>query len=250
MNLDHSASLLRWLPRRSLACLPVGRLGLATCFYALLAGAAPAQDKPPAPASVYGAPRASTAPPAESASGTDSSKKAERSTGFYPSLRLNNVSPRLVLEAAPKEKSELPANSVPPATEMSDFEKMVLQSLGVQLPIYARNLFQKSEAPFNVGDQGNVPADFVMGPGDDLIIRAWGSIELEYAVTVDRRGAIFIPKLGNVQVAGLAYKDLQPLLHQSLSRIYRGFELSVSMGALRSFRMYVTGYARSPAPTR
>ncbi len=247
MNSEQSATSLCSLPCRPHAFFSAIRLGLLAIGYALLANPAPAQDfKDPKPASVYGAPRASTASPGEPAGGTDSSKKTERPTGFYPSLRLNNLSPRLVIETAPKEKDELPANTVPPATDMSDFEKMVLQSLGVQLPVYARNLFQKAEAPFNLGDQGNVPADFVIGPGDDLIIRAWGSIELEYAVTVDRRGAIFIPKLGNVQVAGLAYKDLQPLLQQALSRIYRGFELSVSMGTLRSFRMYVTGYARTP----
>lgn len=247
MKLERSPFVPDSLSGRPAADFSLLRLCVLAGVNMLLASAVFAQDfKDPTAASVFGAPRASTASPGEPASGTDASKKAERPLGFYPSLRLNNLSPRLVVETAPTEKGDLPASGVPPVGEMSDFERMVLQTLGVQLPVYARNLFQKPEAPFNVGDQGNVPADFVIGPGDDLIIRAWGSIELEYAVTVDRRGAIFIPKLGNVQVAGLAYKDLQPLLQQALARIYRGFELSVSMGTLRSFRMYVTGYARTP----
>lgn len=204
-----------------------------------------AQDyKTPTVTDLYGAPRQLNSGAGKEGALDVPMQGGERSSTQYPTLRMNNLSTRVSVEAAPQKRP--PAQTVPPVGEMSEFEVMVRQSLGVALPVYARNLFQSQDAPFNVGDQVNVPADFVIGPGDDIIIRAWGSIELEYAVTVDRQGSVFIPKLGSLQLAGLTYKELQPAIHQALSRIYKRFELSVTMGSLRSLRVYVTGHARAP----
>ena len=38
-----------------------------------------------------------------------------------------------------------------------------------------------------------VPAEYVMGPGDELLIRAWGKIDLDSRVTVDRNGRYICP---------------------------------------------------------
>ena len=192
---------------------------------------------------IYGMPKQAN-PAATAEGGMESPRqKVDRPNSLYPSLRLNNVSTRVTVEPATVNK---PAVKVPSAKEMSDFEVMVQQSLGVTLPVFGRELFDAPVSTFNTGDQVNVPSDFVIGPGDELVIRAWGSIELEYAVTVDRQGTIFIPKLGNVPLAGVTYKEVTPIIQQALSKIYKGFELNVTMGALRSIRIYVTGYARAP----
>jgi polysaccharide biosynthesis/export protein len=201
-----------------------------------------AQDRSASAVSdLYGLPKNSLQPPKTDAGLDGTRTGSQRPTSLYPNLRLNNVVPRSVIETT-TSKTPVPAA----IGDLSDFEIMVQQTLGTALPVYAKNLFQATSPSFSPADQINVPSDFILGPGDELVIRAWGSIELEYAVTVDRSGAIFVPKLGTLQLAGTSYKDAPQLIRNALLKIYKNFELSITMGALRSLRLYVTGYANAP----
>ena len=215
------------------------------CFILFSTANVSAQEyKAPSITDTYGTPKQQNSATTTEAPQDSTAQRQERPNSLYPSLRANNLSTRIMVE--PPTQSIPPGKLTPNTTEMSDFEIMVQQSLGVTLPVFADHLFQSPDASFNIGDQVNVPADFVIGPGDDIIVRAWGSLELEYAVTVDRQGNVFIPKLGSIPVAGLTYKELQPVLQQAMGRIYKSFNLSVTMGTLRSIRLYVTGFARKP----
>jgi protein involved in polysaccharide export with SLBB domain len=86
----------------------------------------------------------------------------------------------------------------------------------------------------------------LLGPGDELLIRAWGKIDLDERVAVDRSGQIYIPKVGSVNVAGLHYEQLNGYLHSAIGRYFKDFDLNVSMGQLRSIQVFVLGYARRP----
>jgi protein involved in polysaccharide export with SLBB domain len=200
--------------------------------------------KAPSITDLYGTPKQQNTTTTTEAPQESTPQRQERPNSLYPNLRANNLSTRVVVETPTQVRP--PEKVIPAKQEMSDFEILVQQSLGVALPVFADNLFQSPQASFNIGDQVNVPSDFVIGPGDDIIVRAWGSIELEYAVTVDRQGHVFIPKVGSIPLAGLTYKELQPVLKQAMGRVYKSFDLSVTMGTLRSIRLYVTGFARKP----
>jgi polysaccharide export outer membrane protein len=179
--------------------------------------------------------------PEESTGSSTSVTRTLRPTLGYPTLRLDNSSPR----PAPRTDA-LPPPAAPSAQSMSDFGHMVQQTLGVPLPIFAVNLFQQSPENFSAIDQVNVPPDFVLGPGDDIVIRAWGSVDIDYRTTIDRSGSITIPKIGEVALAGVRYADLRAHLLGALHRSFHGFDLSVSLGQLHSIRIYVTGFARAP----
>ena len=86
----------------------------------------------------------------------------------------------------------------------------------------------------------------MLGPGDELHIQAWGSIEIDARLTIDRRGVITLPKIGEIAVTGVRFGELDGLLRQSLKRAYHGFELSVTVGRLKSIQIYVAGFARRP----
>ncbi len=85
-----------------------------------------------------------------------------------------------------------------------------------------------------------------MGPGDQLLVRIWGQVNLNAHVTVDRAGDIYIPQAGNIPVAGLHFEQLDGYLKNQLGRVFRNFDLSVNMGQLRSIQIYVVGNARRP----
>ena len=63
--------------------------------------------------------------------------------------------------------------------ELTDFQQLVATSLGQTLPIYGENLFHNVPTTFAPVDRVPVTADYVIGPGDELLIRAWGQIDLD-----------------------------------------------------------------------
>jgi polysaccharide biosynthesis/export protein len=132
------------------------------------------------------------------------------------------------------------------AEKPTDFEEFVKESLGYKLPIFGRELFSDSPTTFAPLADVPVPAEYVVGPGDELIIRGWGQIEINARVTVDRSGQIFLPKVGTISVTGVRYADLHDHLEQSIRRVFHDFELNVSLGKLRSIQIFVVGQARRP----
>ena len=160
----------------------------------------------------------------------------------YPTLRMDNREPRQnQIAVAPPEVSFPDA-----APGFSDFQMLVSQTLGVNLPRFGHNLFADNVRGFEPIDPALIPPDFVLGPGDEIYVRAWGSVEIDFRATITREGSISLPKVGEISLAGIRYGDLATHLEASLGRIYQGFELSVSLGQLRSIRVYLTGFVRTP----
>jgi len=133
-----------------------------------------------------------------------------------------------------------------PITTRSEFEMFAEDAAGRRLHVYGRQLFDEAPTTFAPMDHIPVPADYVLGPGDQLLIRVWGKIDLDGGMTVDRDGQIFIPKVGSLRVAGLRYEQLESYLRAAIGNLYKGFELSVTMGKLRSIQIFVLGSARQP----
>jgi len=131
-------------------------------------------------------------------------------------------------------------------TVRSDFEIFAEQAAGHRLDVFGRSLFDKGPTTFAPLSNIPVPADYVIGPGDQLVIRAWGKIDVDATVTVDRRGQVILPKIGPVNVAGLRYEQLDECVRKAIETIYKGFDLNVQMGQLRTIQIYVLGNARQP----
>lgn len=135
---------------------------------------------------------------------------------------------------------------VGPLTARSEFERFAEDATGRALPVYGRQLFNEAPTTFAPLENVPVPAEYVLGPGDQLLIRAWGKIELDSRVTVDRNGQINLPKVGTVTVAGLHYAQVEGFLHSTIGTQFKDFELNVALGRLRSIQIYVLGNARQP----
>jgi protein involved in polysaccharide export with SLBB domain len=137
-----------------------------------------------------------------------------------------------------------PAASLP--GEPTEFQTFVQRAVGRELPLFGHNFFTTAPSTFAPLDQVAVPADYVLGPGDQIILRAWGQIEIDFRATVDRNGAVYIPKIGELQVAGLRAQQLDSFVRTAVSRLYKNFELNVSLGQLRSIQIFIVGQARRP----
>jgi protein involved in polysaccharide export with SLBB domain len=148
--------------------------------------------------------------------------------------------------AAPGSPAEAQPLARPESRERAEFQDFILQSTGRDLPIFGSNLFRRPPSTFAPVDNIPVTPDYLIGPGDEILIRAWGQIDVDFSATVDRNGAISVPKVGAISVAGIRYEDLSEYLKREFGRVFRNFQLTASLGKLRSIQIFVVGQARSP----
>ncbi len=139
-----------------------------------------------------------------------------------------------------------PTSVTKPITTKSEFEIFAEDAAGRPIPVFGRQLFDQAPTTFAPMDRVPVPTNYVLGAGDELLVRVWGKVELQARVTVDRNGQIFIPKVGTVTVAGLRYDQLESGIRSAIANLYKDFELNVTMGQLRSIQIFVLGSARQP----
>jgi len=130
--------------------------------------------------------------------------------------------------------------------ERIEFQDFVAQSTGRDLPIFGSELFRNVPSTFAPVDNIPVANDYLIGPGDEIMIRAWGQLDVDFSAVVDRTGTINIPKVGTINVAGIKYQDLQSHLKTAIGRVFRNFDLTVSLGQLRAIQVFVVGQARRP----
>lgn len=130
--------------------------------------------------------------------------------------------------------------------EYTEFQYFVFSSTALVLPMYGYDLFDDVPTTFAPVDRIPVTADYVIGPGDEVLIRTWGQVDIDVRTTVDRNGSIFIPRVGDVRVAGLRYQQLRSYLQAAIGRVFQNFDLNVSLGQLRSIQVFVVGQARRP----
>src|SRR5262249_42015570 len=133
-----------------------------------------------------------------------------------------------------------------PAFPQTEFEQMVADSAGRPLPLFGQSLFEQPPSTFAPLDLLQVPSDYIIGPGDQLQIRIWGQLEANLRVTVDRSGQVYIPRVGQVALAGVHYSELEQFLKNEVAKIFRNFSLTATVGRLRSIQVLVVGNARYP----
>jgi protein involved in polysaccharide export with SLBB domain len=107
-------------------------------------------------------------------------------------------------------------------------------------------MFRVPASTFAPVEDVPVGPEYVLGPGDSLVTYVWGLVENVFTETVNRNGEIFIPKVGTLRVWGLSFDRAEQLIRDQLSRVYTGFRISVSMGRLRTIRVFVVGEVTRP----
>jgi polysaccharide biosynthesis/export protein len=134
----------------------------------------------------------------------------------------------------------------PPPPRPGEFQKFVEAATGRLLPMFGASFFTEAARSPMGTDNVPVSADYTVGPGDEIVIRAWGSVDIDYRATVDRSGQLNLPKVGSFNVAGVKAADLEKNLRAQIGRLYTNFNLTVSLGQLRGLRIFVVGPAQRP----
>jgi len=120
--------------------------------------------------------------------------------------------------------------------------------------VFGVDVFQRTTTQFLPLLAGPVPADYKLGPGDQLVLILTGDVELAYTLQVTREGFILIPQVGQLFVSNVTLDQLRDLLYTRLGRVYSGVRRSpgattrfdISVANVRANQVYVVGEVAQP----
>ncbi len=121
------------------------------------------------------------------------------------------------------------------------------EPIGVEaLEPFGYDVFAPHDSSFDSPSSGPVPADYVLGPGDSVRVQLFGSANGIYEHEVARDGVLNLPEIGPVTVAGIPFSEFRADLQARVNRMLIGTQVSVTMGQLRTIRVFVLGDVNQP----
>lgn len=111
---------------------------------------------------------------------------------------------------------------------------------------FGYDLFEGVPSTFAPVSDIQVPVDYIVGPGDTLVVQIYGNEPQTYELTVERDGRINFPKIGPVMVSGMTFDEAKQAIQARVAKQLIGARVSVTMGDLRSIRVFVLGEANKP----
>ncbi len=135
------------------------------------------------------------------------------------------------------------------ATAPNQFQRFVREATGRELNFFGSDLFESSQT-YSPDASLPPPADYGVGPGDEIRVQIWGAVDYSGSHVVDRNGQITLPRIGTVPMAGVTVRNLEAVLRSQIGKVFANFEVSASLGRLRSIQVYVVGQAQQPGAHR
>jgi protein involved in polysaccharide export with SLBB domain len=129
-----------------------------------------------------------------------------------------------------------------------------LRELYTQIPSTGAKLQRFGSAALLLGS-GNadelpmdLPAgpDYVLGPGDGLVVNIWGGQSGRLERIIDRQGQVDLPEAGTVMINGMTIAQAQSAIQASLNKQFQKEHVELSLGRLRTVRVYVVGDVQMP----
>ena len=152
-------------------------------------------------------------------------------------------------------ETDFPEENTPPSTEEiftdnrldrydllnSDYDRY-----GSIIPKpFGYDLFRNYQRTSSSSSQ-SAPADYVLGPGDQLRINFSGSTKASRKVVIDREGSFYLREIGSINLSGLSYKTAQEELDRIVEASLIGTEVSISLLKVRPIQIFVAGQSINP----
>jgi protein involved in polysaccharide export with SLBB domain len=196
-------------------------------------------------------------PPAE----TSSLEKIGVESGVLSPQKISDIASSLDKQSlAQKTGGEVPekvdVNTQGPKPEaaatvpMSPVERLFsgefANEVSGNLTQFGYDVFQRPISTFAPVTNVPVAADYVVGPGDTFTVTLWGRVNAQYAVEIDRNGQIVLPEVGVLNVSCMTLGDMENYIQDQLARKQTDFKMAVTMGRLRTIKVFVVGEAQVP----
>ena len=112
--------------------------------------------------------------------------------------------------------------------------------------VFGRDIFNNKKLSFEPQMNIATPQNYVVGPGDQLIIDIYGASQQSLKLTVSPDGDVTVPEFGPIRVSGLSINAAQAKIRSKLGSYYQSSEIKTSLGQTRSIMVNVMGEVRVP----
>ena len=117
---------------------------------------------------------------------------------------------------------------------------------GYSTQIFGRNIFNNPNLTFAPNMNIATPQNYVLGPGDVLVVDIYGGSQESQRLTVSPEGDVYVPEFGPIQVSGLQISAAKNRIRQRLGRFFQNSDIRVTLGQTRSIQINVLGEVRVP----
>lgn len=119
--------------------------------------------------------------------------------------------------------------------------------------IFGRNIFSNKQLSFEPNLNIATPANYRLGPGDEVIVDIWGASQNTIQETISPDGAILVEGLGPIYLTGMTVKEANAYLQNELGKIYSGVSddetasgIKLTLGQIRTIQVNVMGEVENP----
>lgn len=112
--------------------------------------------------------------------------------------------------------------------------------------VFGRDIFNNKNLTFEPQMNIATPQNYVLGPGDQLIIDVYGDTQKSEQLTVSPDGDVNVPDYGPVHVAGLSVSAAQNKVRSHLGTYYESSDIKVTVGQTRTILVNVMGEVKAP----
>ena len=118
--------------------------------------------------------------------------------------------------------------------------------------VFGRNIFTSRNLTFAPSSNLPTPTNYVLGPGDEVIIEIWGTNEATIRRTISQEGTINIPNIGLVNLNGMTIRQADSYMKKKLGQIYSvdgdnaKSEIKLTLGNIRTIQVNMMGEVANP----
>lgn len=112
--------------------------------------------------------------------------------------------------------------------------------------VYGHDIFNNKLLSFEPNMNIATPQDYVLGPGDQLVIDVYGASQKSFQLTVSPEGTVTVPDYGPISVSGMTVAAANSRIHSSLGSRYSSSSVKLSVGQTRTILVNVMGEVKSP----
>ncbi|MFK5892169.1 MAG: SLBB domain-containing protein [Pseudomonadota bacterium] len=142
--------------------------------------------------------------------------------------------------------SEIEKNVTKKLTPISLEEKVHKQLIQPSLEQFGYDLFNKTPSNLSAMTNIPIPLDYIVGPGDTIVIQLYGKTNVEYRLIVTREGNIQVPELGPIIVSGIKFYQVKNNLSSLFEKQIFGVKASITLTELRTINVMVVGDVNNP----
>ena len=117
---------------------------------------------------------------------------------------------------------------------------------GTGKQIFGHDIFNRGALSFEPNMNIATPQNYVLGPGDQVIIDIYGASQKTLQLTVSPEGDITVPGYGPIMVAGMSVAAAQSKIRSTVGSRYSSSTLRTTLGNTRTIMVNVMGEVRTP----